>query len=77
MLLELNKIYNMDCVEGMKSLIPDNSIDIVITSPPYAVVAKQLNRYYIGFEISKEYCKIAEERLNLLSERGNQLEINI
>lgn len=31
---ELNKIYNMDCTEGMK-LIPDNSIDCCVTSPPY------------------------------------------
>lgn len=32
--LELNKIYNMDCIEGMK-MLPDNSIDLTITSPPY------------------------------------------
>ena len=32
--LELNRIYQFDCVEGMK-LIPDNSIDLIITSPPY------------------------------------------
>ena len=32
--MELNKIYNMDCLEGMK-LIDDNSIDLIITSPPY------------------------------------------
>jgi len=25
-MLELNKIYNMDCIEGLKQL-PDNSID--------------------------------------------------
>ena len=31
---ELNKIYNMDCLEGMKQL-PDESIDLVVTSPPY------------------------------------------
>jgi site-specific DNA-methyltransferase (adenine-specific) len=30
----LNKIYNMDCIEGLKAL-PDNCIDMVITSPPY------------------------------------------
>ena len=30
----LNKIHNMDCVEGMK-LLPDNSVDLTITSPPY------------------------------------------
>jgi DNA modification methylase len=28
-----------------------------------AVACKQLNRKFIGFEISKEYCNIAEERL--------------
>lgn len=33
-MLELNKIYNMDCLEGMK-LLPDDSIDVIITSPPY------------------------------------------
>lgn len=31
---KLNKIYCMDCVEGMKK-IPDDSVDIVVTSPPY------------------------------------------
>lgn len=34
--MELNKIYHMDCLEGMKQ-IPDNSIDLIITSPPYNV----------------------------------------
>jgi site-specific DNA-methyltransferase (adenine-specific) len=34
--LELNKIHQMDCLEGMNQLIPDNSIDLVMTSPPYA-----------------------------------------
>ena len=34
--MELNKIYNMDCVEGMK-LLPDNSIDLIVTSPPYNI----------------------------------------
>lgn len=33
-MLELDKIYNEDCIEGMKS-IPDGSIDCVITDPPY------------------------------------------
>ena len=35
-MIELNKIYNMDCLEGMKN-IPDSSIDLVVTSPPYNV----------------------------------------
>lgn len=33
-MLELNKIYNMDCLEGMSKL-PDNSIDLMVTDPPY------------------------------------------
>ena len=32
--IELDRIYNMDCLEGMKA-IPDGTIDAVITSPPY------------------------------------------
>lgn len=31
---DLNKIYFIDCLEGMKK-IKDNTIDIIITSPPY------------------------------------------
>lgn len=32
--MEYNKIYNMDCIEGMR-LLSDNSIDLTVTSPPY------------------------------------------
>lgn len=39
MLLEINRIYNMDCMEGMK-LIPDNSIDLVVTDPPYKITSR-------------------------------------
>ena len=35
-MVELNKIYNEDCLEGMKR-IPDGSVDIIITSPPYNI----------------------------------------
>jgi site-specific DNA-methyltransferase (adenine-specific) len=30
----INKIHNMDCIKGIKTL-PDNSIDLTVTSPPY------------------------------------------
>ncbi len=36
-MLPINKIYNMDCMEGMKQL-PDESIDLVVTDPPYKIV---------------------------------------
>ena len=33
-MIELNKIYNEDCLEGMKR-IPDKSVDLIVTDPPY------------------------------------------
>ena len=33
-MIESNRIYNMDCVEGMR-ILPDRSIDLTVTSPPY------------------------------------------
>jgi site-specific DNA-methyltransferase (adenine-specific) len=33
---ELNKIYCMDAIEGLKK-IPDNSVDLVLTDPPYNI----------------------------------------
>ena len=35
-MLEINKIYNADCLELMKD-IPDKSIDLVLTDPPYGI----------------------------------------
>jgi DNA modification methylase len=32
--MELNRILNMDCIEGLKTL-PDESVDCCVTSPPY------------------------------------------
>ena len=41
-MLELNKIYNMDCIEGLK-LIDNNSVDLVLTDPPYNTGIKKTN----------------------------------
>ncbi len=38
-----NKIFPVDCVEGMKRIL-DNSIDLIVTSPPYDGI-----RMYNGF----------------------------
>lgn len=35
-MIELNNIYNMDCLEGICNL-PSNSIDLIVTDPPYIV----------------------------------------
>lgn len=37
-MLETNHIYNMDFLDGVQ-LIPDNSIDLVVTDPPYKIIS--------------------------------------
>lgn len=44
----------------------DTILDPFLGSGTTAVACKQLNRNFIGIEISPEYCKIAQERLNNL-----------
>ena len=58
--MELNKIYNEDCVTYMKSL-PDNSIDLIIADPPYFRVLKQEN--WDKFKNFEEYMKWSESYL--------------
>ena len=33
-MIELNKIYNQDCIKGLK-LLEDDSVDLIVTDPPY------------------------------------------
>lgn len=37
--MRLNYIDNIDCLEGLKE-IPDNSVDLVVTDPPYGIGIK-------------------------------------
>ena len=48
--MELNQIHNIDCFDGIKQL-EDNSISLVITSPPYAMQRK----YQYGGIHEKDY----------------------
>ena len=59
-MLELNKIYNMDCLEGLK-LIDDDSIDLTITSPPYDNL-RTYNGFSFDFEsIAKELYRVTKQ----------------
>lgn len=53
--MDMNKIYNMDCLEGMKKL-PNDSIDLTVTSPPYDKLRK-----YKGF--SWDFKSVAKRTL--------------
>ena len=37
-MIELNKIYNEDCLEGMKK-IPEGSVDMILCDLPYGTTA--------------------------------------
>ncbi len=60
--IELNNIYCIDCVEGMKKL-PDNSIDLTVTSPPYDNI-----RNYNGYKFQFEH--IAEQLFRITKKTG-------
>ncbi len=55
--MEINKIHNIDCREGLRSL-EDDSVDITITSPPYNMNAGKYTEYkdnvkdYYGFLVN-------------------------
>lgn len=45
-----NKIFQMDCVQGMKKYLADSSVDVVVTSPPYNIGIK-----YNSYSDKKDY----------------------
>lgn len=58
-MLELNKIHHGDCLELMKD-IPDNIIDLTVTSPPYDNL-RTYNGYSFDFEgIAKELYRVTK-----------------
>ncbi|MCA6422700.1 MAG: site-specific DNA-methyltransferase [Flavobacterium sp.] len=53
-MIEINKIYNEDCLETLKK-IDDKAIDLVITSPPYNMNLRIRNGQYCSRQIVKEF----------------------
>ena len=59
-MLEINKIYDQDCLEGMK-LLNDRSIDLICTDLPYGVTQNKSD-IVIPFEpLWKQYERIIKE----------------
>ena len=57
--MTLDTIYNEDCLEGMKR-IPDGTIDLTVTSPPYDNL-RTYNGYCFDFEnIAKELYRVTK-----------------
>lgn len=60
--MELNKIYNEDCLDTMRRM-PDNFVDLTVTSPPYDNL-----RTYNGFEF--DWHKTIEELYRVTKDGG-------
>ncbi len=57
---EINNIYNVDCLVGMKKM-PNECVDLVVTSPPYDDL-RDYNGYSFNFqEIAKELFRVVKK----------------
>ena len=44
--LGASTFYNGDCISGAAEHIPDDSVDLIITDPPYGIYGDKLHRHY-------------------------------
>ena len=62
-MIELNKIYNEDCLEGMKN-IPDNSVDLILCDLPY-------NMTKLSWDSLIPFDKLWEQYNRIIKPTGN------
>ena len=69
-MLPINRIHRIDAIEGLKKL-PDASVDLVITDPPYNIARKDRQTMKSGTIVStmdlSSTPKAATNFLNVLS----------
>ncbi len=53
-MIDINRIYNENCLDTLKR-IPDNFINLVVTSPPYNMNLRIRNGKYCSRQIVKEF----------------------
>ncbi|HPC09705.1 MAG TPA: site-specific DNA-methyltransferase [archaeon] len=59
-MIELNKIYNEDCLEGMKR-IPDKSVDMILCDLPYGTTACKWDSIIPFNELWEQYERIIKD----------------
>lgn len=64
-----NMFFNEDCIEGCKNRIPDNTIDLIITDPPYGIQGDTLHKHYNRKEsfVIEGYQEIPEKEYPIFS----------
>ena len=59
-MIEENKIYNEDCLKGMKR-IPDKSVDLILTDLPYGVTTNKYDKKIPLKDLWEEYNRIIKD----------------
>ena len=57
--MELNTIYNIDCIEGLKEYFDDESVDLVIADPPYFKVIGE--KWDYAWRTEEDYLEWSKE----------------
>jgi site-specific DNA-methyltransferase (adenine-specific) len=60
--MQLNKIYNSECLLGMKQIL-DNSVDLIVTDPPYLIKYKTNRRKNKKHKFCSEILNDNDEQL--------------
>lgn len=57
-----NIFYNEDCVSGCKTHLPSNSVDLIITDPPFGIDGDKIERLYSrdSGKVAGKYVEVAK-----------------
>ncbi|MDR0763475.1 MAG: site-specific DNA-methyltransferase [Bacteroidales bacterium] len=63
--------YNEDCIEGAKKHLKSNSIDLIISDPPYGINGDKLDKHYNRDEsnVLDGYVEVPEREYSAFSEK--------
>jgi len=70
-ILHNSTFYNGDCISGAAKYIPDNSVDLIITDPPYGINGDKLHQHYNRNEefVVEGYVEIPQKEYADFSEK--------
>jgi site-specific DNA-methyltransferase (adenine-specific) len=64
------KVYNQDCISGMREHVEDGSVDLIFTDPPYGIDGDKLDAHYNRDEsnVVPGYVEVALETYDQFSQ---------
>jgi len=70
-ILHNSTFHNGDCISGAAKYIPDNSVDLIITDPPYGINGDKLHQHYNRNEefVVEGYVEIPQKEYAEFSEK--------